>query len=104
MLQHLRDDLTVESLAERIGVSARHFTRICLRETGMNPGQFVDRMRVEAAQQIIDSFSRGLKEIADSCGFKSADAMRRTFFRVLDVTPAEYASRFKSTHARTSVS
>jgi transcriptional regulator GlxA family with amidase domain len=104
MLQHLREDLTVESLAERIGVSARHFTRVSLRETGMNPGQFVDRMRVEAAQQIIDSSSRGLKEIADACGFKSADAMRRTFLRVLGVTAAEYASRFKSTLAPTSVS
>jgi transcriptional regulator GlxA family with amidase domain len=104
MLQHLREDLTVESLAERIRMSARHFTRVCLRETGMNPGQFVDRMRVEAAQQIIDSSSLGLKEIADSCGFKSADAMRRTFLRVLGVTAAEYASRFKSTLTRASVS
>jgi len=100
MLQHLREDLTVESLAGRIGMSARHFTRICLRDTGMNPGQFVDRMRVETAQQIIDSSSRGLKEVADTCGFKSADAMRRTFLRVLGVTAAEYASRFKSTLAR----
>jgi transcriptional regulator GlxA family with amidase domain len=104
MLQHLDADLTVESLAERIGMSARHFTRVCLRETGLNPGQFVDRMRVEAAQQIIDSSSRGLKEIADSCGFKSADAMRRTFLRVLGVTAAEYASRFKSTLVRVPVS
>jgi transcriptional regulator GlxA family with amidase domain len=104
MLQHLREHLTVESLAERIGMSARHFTRVCLRETGMNPGQFVDRMRVEAAQQMIDSSSRGLKEIADSSGFQSADAMRRTFLRVLGVTAAEYASRFKSTLVRPSVS
>jgi len=99
MVEHLREALTVESLAERIGMSARHFTRVCLRETGMNPGQFVDRMRVEAAQQIIDSSSLGLKEIADSCGFKSADAMRRAFVRVLGVTAAEYASRFKSSLA-----
>jgi transcriptional regulator GlxA family with amidase domain len=102
MLQHLREPLTVESLAERIGMSPRHFTRVCLRETGMNPGQFVDRMRVEAARQIIDSSSRGLKEIADSCGFQSADTMRRTFLRVLGVTAAEYASRFKSTLVRPS--
>jgi transcriptional regulator GlxA family with amidase domain len=95
MLQHLREDLTVESLADRMGMSARHFTRVCLRETGMNPGQFVDRMRVEAAQQIIDSSSHGLKEVADDCGFQSADAMRRTFVRVLGVTAAEYARRFK---------
>jgi len=46
MLEHLREPMTVESLAERVGVSPRHFTRVCLRETGMNPGQFIDRMRV----------------------------------------------------------
>jgi transcriptional regulator GlxA family with amidase domain len=104
MMEHLREDLTVESLAERIGMSARHFTRVCLRETGQNPGQLVDRVRIEAAQQIIDISSRGLKEVADSCGFKSADAMRRTFLRVLGVTATEYASRFKSTLGRVPVS
>jgi transcriptional regulator GlxA family with amidase domain len=95
MLEHLRDPMTVESLAERLGVSSRHFTRVCLRETGMNPGQFIDRMRVEAAQQLIDSSKKGLKEIADACGFHSAEAMRRAFSRVLGVTAAEYASRFR---------
>lgn len=97
MLQHLRENLTVESLADRMGMSARHFTRVCLRETGLNPGAFVDRMRVEAAKQIIDSSASGLKEVADLCGFKSADAMRRTFLRVLGITASEYANRFKST-------
>ncbi len=95
MLEHLRENLTVESLAERVGMSARHFTRVCLRETGMNPGQFVDRMRVEAAQQRIDGSAHGLKEIADAVGFRSDDAMRRAFVRVLGVTAAEYASRFR---------
>jgi transcriptional regulator GlxA family with amidase domain len=97
MLEHLRERLTVESLADRVGMSPRHFTRVCLRETGMNPGQFVDRMRVEAAQQMIDSSSKGLKEIADASGFQSADTMRRAFIRILGVTAAEYASRFRTT-------
>ena len=95
MLENLCEDLGVERLAERISMSARHFTRVCLRETKMNPGQFVDRMRVEAAQQMIDSSSMGLKEIADACGFQSADSMRRTFLRVLGVTAGEYAERFR---------
>ncbi|WP_263355891.1 GlxA family transcriptional regulator [Acidicapsa ligni] len=94
MLEHLRDHLTVELLAERIGMSARHFTRVCLRETGMNPGQFVDRMRVEAAQRMMDSSAMGLKGIADACGFQSADSMRRTFLREIGVTAGEYARRF----------
>jgi transcriptional regulator GlxA family with amidase domain len=40
MLENLREDLTVETLAARLGMSPRHFTRVCLRETNMNPGQF----------------------------------------------------------------
>ena len=98
MLENLKEDLTVESLADRMGVSARHFSRVCQRETNMNPGQFVDRMRVEAAQQMIDSSSMGLKEIADACGFKSADAMRRTFLRVIGITAGDYVERFKRTN------
>jgi transcriptional regulator GlxA family with amidase domain len=101
MLEHLRENLGVEQLAERIGMSPRHFTRVCLRETGMNPGKFVARLRVEAAQQMIDSSSLGLKQIADSCGFETADSMRRSFLRVIGVSPGEYASRFKRTSTAT---
>jgi transcriptional regulator GlxA family with amidase domain len=95
MLENLKADLSVEALAERIGMSPRHFSRVCLREMKMNPGQFVDRLRVEAAQQMIDSSSMGLKEIADACGFGSADSMRRTFQRIIGITAGEYIERFK---------
>jgi transcriptional regulator GlxA family with amidase domain len=101
MIENLREDLGVERLAERMGMSARHFTRVCLRETRMNPGQFVDRMRVEAAQQMIDSSTMGLKEIADACGFRTPLSMRRTFLRVIGITAGEYASRFKRSQCQT---
>src|SRR5258706_576859 len=83
MIENLRENLSVERLAKRMGMSPRNFTRVCLRETRMNPGQFVDRMRVEAAQQMIDSSAMGLKEITDACGFQTPLAMRRTFLHDL---------------------
>jgi transcriptional regulator GlxA family with amidase domain len=95
MVENLRADLSVEALADRIGMSPRHFSRVCLREMKMNPGQFVDRLRVEAAQQMIDSSSMGLKQIADACGFGSVDSTRRTFRRVMGITAGEYLERFK---------
>jgi transcriptional regulator GlxA family with amidase domain len=55
-------------------------------------------MRVEAAQQMIDSSSMGLKEIAVACGFRSADSMRRTFLRVIGITAGEYTERFNRSH------
>ena len=95
MMENLRENLSVDVLAERIGMSPRHFSRVCLRETKMNPGQFVDRLRVEAAQQLIDSSNMGLNVIADACGFGSADSMRRSFLRILRVSASEYAERFR---------
>src|SRR6201987_1396895 len=95
MLENLKADLSVEALAERIGMSPRHFSRVCLREMKMNPGQFVEHLRGEAAQQMIDSSAMGLKEIADACGFGSTDSMRRTFQRVIGITAGEYAERFR---------
>lgn len=99
MLEHIQADLSVETLAERMHMSPRHFSRVCLRETGLNPGQWVERLRVEAAQQMIDSSSKGLKEVAEACGFGSADSMRRVFLKVLGVTAGDYTKRFKRSDA-----
>ena len=95
MMENLREELTVEKLADRLGMSARHFTRVFLQEANVNPGEFVDRMRVEAARQMIDSSNLGLKEIADASGFNTADAMRRTFLRILGITAGDYLHRFR---------
>lgn len=95
ILDHLRERLTVERLAEQIGMSARHFTRICQQQLGMGPGAYVERLRVEGARELIESSALGLKEVADACGFQSADSMRRVFLRTLGVTAGEYAKRFK---------
>ncbi len=95
ILDHLREHLTVERLADQIGMSARHFTRVCQEQIGVGPGEFIGRLRVEAARELITSSTLGMKEVADACGFQSADAMRRVFVRVLGVTAGEYAKRFK---------
>lgn len=95
LLKTLQEDLSVERLAKQMSMSPRHFARVCLRETGMNPGQFVDCIRVEAAQQMIVASTMGLKEIADACGFRTVDRLRRAFIRVIGITAGQYAARFK---------
>ena len=93
--ENLRSNLTVDALAEKMRMSARHFARVCRNELSMSPAQFVDHLRVATAQQQIDTSDRGLKEIAAECGFSSAETMRRSFVRVLGVSAAEYGRRFR---------
>jgi len=66
----------------------------------MNPGQFVDRMRVEAAQQMIDSSAMGLKEIADACGFQTPLAMRERFYVFSALLPASMQAALRGRKAR----
>jgi transcriptional regulator GlxA family with amidase domain len=91
---NLRADLAVPVLAARAQMSERSFVRHYRAETGRTPARMVEQFRVEAAQRLLDETAWPLKRIAARCGFGGEDTMRRSFVRVLDVTPQVYRQRF----------
>src|ERR1017187_4596582 len=58
------------------------------------PGRYVDRVRLETARRRLEDTADGVEETARSCGYGTAEAMRRAFIRTLGVSPAEYRRRF----------
>ena len=91
---HLEQDLPVEKLAAKAGMSPRNFARAFLKDTGTTPARFVERLRVEAVRRRLEESRDKLEKIADDCGFGSITTLRRSFLRVLHVPPADYRSRF----------
>lgn len=91
---HLDHDLRCQSLADRAGMSVRNFARVFSREVGMTAGEYVDRLRVEAACVRLAGSSQGVQQVAAQTGFHSADVMRRTMLRVIRITPEQYRLRF----------
>jgi transcriptional regulator GlxA family with amidase domain len=89
-------DLSVDALAARAGLSARQFARCFTAETGVTPGRYVDRVRMEAARRELEDTGRGVEQVARSCGYGTPEAMRRAFVRVLGVSPAGYRQRFQA--------
>ncbi|MGW1792789.1 GlxA family transcriptional regulator [Streptomyces tubercidicus] len=88
-------DLSVDALAERARLSPRHFARAFREETGMTPGRYVDRVRLEAARRCLEDTADGIEQVARRCGYGTPEAMRRAFLRVLGASPAEYRRRFQ---------
>ncbi|MYT29996.1 MULTISPECIES: DJ-1/PfpI family protein [unclassified Streptomyces] len=92
--EHPAADLSVEALAGRARLSPRHFARAFRDETGMTPGRYVDRVRLEAARRRLEDTADGIEQISRHCGYGTPEAMRRAFLRVLGASPAEYRRRF----------
>lgn len=88
--ENLRRNLSVQALADRVGMSVRNFERAFTRELGRTPSKYVLQVRVEAARYQLERTDRGLKQIAVACGFACADAMRRSFVRFVGITPKQY--------------
>jgi transcriptional regulator GlxA family with amidase domain len=97
---HLRDDLSVDSLARRAAMSARNFARLFKQELGKTPSRHIEDLRLEAARRQLESTSRSADEIADACGLASAEVLRRMFRRRLQVTPGKYRESFGQVRVR----
>ncbi|WP_189881766.1 GlxA family transcriptional regulator [Streptomyces xantholiticus] len=93
--QHPEADLSVESLADRAGLSPRHFARAFHAETGTTPGRYVERVRLEHARRLLEDTADGVTKISRACGYGTSEAMRRAFVKALGVAPAEYRRRFR---------
>jgi transcriptional regulator GlxA family with amidase domain len=96
---HLRQDLSVEALAERTHLCPRHFSRRFKQAFGVTPADFVERMRLDEARRRLSSRHDTIDTVADSVGFHSADAFRRAFERRFGVAPSGYRARFVLQHA-----
>jgi transcriptional regulator GlxA family with amidase domain len=85
--EHLNERLTVEDLAERAGMSSRHFTRAFIAETGATPSKAIERLRIEVARQRVQSSSEAIERVAEITGFGDPERMRRAFIRVFGQPP-----------------
>lgn len=91
---HLTEDLSLSVLADQAGMSERSFSRHYAEATGQTPARAIERLRVEAARRLLTESRTPVKRIVQRCGFGSEETMRRSFVRLLAVTPQDYRSRF----------
>ena len=88
------EDWSVERLAAELIMSPRSFARRFPAIFGTTPAKYVERIRLEAARAALERGRQPIARIAASCGFGSAETLRRSFQRAFRVAPAEYRDHF----------
>lgn len=85
--ERLKEDLTVESLAEAARLSPRQFSRVFREETGQTPAKAIERLRVEAARLMLETSRHPIEVIARETGFGDRERMRQAFLRAFGQPP-----------------
>lgn len=93
--QNPAGDLRLDTLAAHVGLSSRHLSRRFEAEIGMTPARYVETVRLEAAQRLLEETSSGVEVVAVECGLGTAESLRRCFQRRLGITPTDYRRRFR---------
>jgi AraC family transcriptional regulator len=93
---HLAEPLTLEILADAAYFSPFHFHRIFSMLVGETPGDFINRLRLErAANLILAQDRRSLTDIAFLCGFSSSSVFSRSFRRHFGMSASEWSKKCK---------
>jgi AraC family transcriptional regulator len=86
----LEDELTLNEMAQSVGLSTAHFSQMFRRSTGESPHQFVLRHRVERAKEMLRAAEARVLDVAVACGFKTQQHFARAFRRICGASPTEY--------------
>ena len=83
------DDGDVESLAARLGIGARHLSRLFAQHLAASPVQVAQTARVQRAKRLIDETDLPMAEIAGRAGFGSLRRFNAVFAQVYRRPPSD---------------
>jgi len=84
----------VSALATASYLTERTFLRRFVKATGMKPSEYIQRLRVQKACDLLENTKRNFETIANEVGYEDTSACRKTFVKIMGLTPREFKKRF----------
>lgn len=87
---HLHTPITLEEVSEAVGISPCYLSRLFHRETGMSIVDYVQKIRIEAACNMLSYSEYTVSEIGEYLCFSNQSYFIRIFKKFMGMTPAKY--------------
>jgi FixJ family two-component response regulator/AraC-like DNA-binding protein len=88
--RHYDEDLTVDGIAEITDISASHLAHLFRSEIGMSVRDYLTRVRVAIAQDLLAHSDEKLESIAARLGFADTSHLAHVFQRIIGRPPSAY--------------
>jgi len=88
--ENLSTGITVQSIANHIGIHRSYLMRIFRQQTRMSVNQYINHMRVTQATVLLSSSDMSITEIAFHVGFNSRQNFYLVFEKFIGCSPSKY--------------
>jgi two-component system, response regulator YesN len=92
---HLNEKISLKDVADLLHLNASYLSRLFKKETGESFIEFVTRMKMEKAKELLDNSTRTVEQIAIEVGFDSKSYFFKTFKKQFGMSPKAY--KYKET-------
>jgi AraC-like DNA-binding protein len=97
MEKEVRENIKIQDIAWKIGLSDEHFIRIFRAEVRMTPHQYFTRLKIEGASGLLMSTDKSVGEISAWFGFENQFHFSRIFKKCTGMSPVVYRRTFLQT-------
>jgi transcriptional regulator GlxA family with amidase domain len=98
--KNLQKELSLPVIARQAAMSTRTLSRRFVERVGTTPAQWIAAARVRRAQQLLETTSLSVEEVAAHSGFRSASVLREHFAGIVGTNPLAYRRSFGSGRQR----
>ena len=91
-LQNFTRPIGVRDLARVANMSRCHFSREFRKASGISPGKFISQVRMDHAMRLVKAGGRRVKDMAQLCGFSSANYFCKVFRKSYGASPGSLAT------------
>lgn len=87
---HIKERITIEDLADELGVSASYLSRLFKKETGDSVSVYIRRQKIELAKNLLRYSEYSMIDIANRLSFSSQSHFTQQFRELVGMTPKKY--------------
>ena len=87
---HYQEDITLELLSEKTYMNKFYLVHAFKQYKGVSPINYLIRLRVQQAKELLETTNYSIAQISDSCGFSSQSYFSQVFKKACGMTPNAY--------------
>ncbi|MDY3249019.1 MAG: helix-turn-helix domain-containing protein, partial [Candidatus Choladocola sp.] len=92
--EHFSEDVSLDDVSREVNISPYYFSKIFKEESGENFIEYLTKVRMEKAKEMLANPDLSIKEVSAMSGYADPNYFSRLFKKQTDMTPREYKARY----------